>query len=238
MGAFLLGMLCSYVQPSEPLPLRVRQLVPLTSAVTSSEPPSLRREKMDNARKSILQMSPSSWMGCHLMKKVCGYGDKWRKRIGLGICSFSHSKHFSRCTTHRVFYVSCTVCRRLTRRALHQCQRTALLRSETGVMFGRCGLELHVRRWPPHKPFCFRPCHASCSRQFFSLSQAAKRISCTIDDSRGYTQHDIFTEPDTCPHSFTFRVFDIESQFVSRSCGGSIIFFASVDHAIALMRSD
>ena len=40
------------------------------------------------------------------------------------------------------------------------------------------------------------------------------------------------------PYNFTFTVFDVESQFASRSCGDSIIFFASVDHAFVLMKSD
>ena len=39
-----------------------------------------------------------------------------------------------------VFHVSRTVFRRFGFRALHQCQRTALLQSDTGVWFGRCGV--------------------------------------------------------------------------------------------------
>ena len=63
------------------------------------------------------------------------------------------------------------------------------------VQFCSLSLELHGRRWPPHEPSCFSPCQASCSRQLCFLSHTLKIISCTIDDSRGYIQHDTFTEP-------------------------------------------
>ena len=49
-------------------------------------------------------------------------------------------------------------------------------------------LELHARRWPPYEPPCFSPCQACCSRLLFSLSHTAKRILCTVDDSRGLSQ--------------------------------------------------
>ena len=91
---------------------------------------------------------------------------------------------------------------------------TVLVQSDTGLCFGRCGvasslfLQLHARRWPPDEPCCFSPRQASCcSRQLFSSSHKAKRISRTIDDSRGYIQHDTFTEPDTFPHNFTYYSF-------------------------------
>ena len=146
--------------------------------------------------------------------------------------------------THPVFQVHRTVCRRFGFRAHHQCQRTALLQSDTGFWFGQFGVASSLfpqsrtarGRWPPHEPSCIiSPCQASCSPQLFHSFQTAKRISCTIDDSRGYTQHDTFTEPDTFPHNLAFH---IESQFASRSCGDSIIFIASVGHAFELMRSD
>ena len=44
------------------------------------------------------------------------------------------------------------------------------------------GLEL-VRRWPPRQPSCLSTCQASCSRQLFSLSHRAKRVSCTLSQS-------------------------------------------------------
>ena len=53
--ALLLVLLCSYAQPSELLPL-------LPTFLVVRGPSSLRREKMDNARKPISQMSPSSWI--------------------------------------------------------------------------------------------------------------------------------------------------------------------------------
>ena len=51
--------------------------------------------------------------------------------------------------------------------------------------------------------------HDSCSL----CLNTAKRIPRIIDDSRGDMQHDIFTEPDTLPHNFTFHSF----WFLNRS---------------------
>ena len=56
-----------------------------------------------------------------------------------------------------------------------------------------------------------------------SLSHTAKRISCTMDDSRCYVQHDS-TEPDTFPYNLAFLT--------------PLFTFVSVDHAFVLMRSD
>ena len=64
MGPFLLVMLYSHAEPSELLLLRTPQTFchqPLRSQIRG--PSSLHHEKMDNARKPILRMSPSSWIG-------------------------------------------------------------------------------------------------------------------------------------------------------------------------------
>ena len=54
-----------------------------------------------------------------------------------GNCSFSHSKHFSRCPPAQCSTYPAPVCRRFGFRVLRQCQRTALLQSDTEVWFGR-----------------------------------------------------------------------------------------------------
>ena len=50
-------------------------------------------------------------------------------------------------------------------RALHTCQRTALVQSGFGDVVWRAvcsrSLELHARRWPPHEPSGFSPCQES-----------------------------------------------------------------------------
>ena len=109
-----------------------------------------------------------------------------------GSCSFSRSKHFSRCPTRRRFDF----------RALHWCQRTALLESDTRVWFGRYGERSSL--FPQFRTA--RTNHLTSylasarAKQvvhdsLFSLSHAAKRISFTIVDSCGCAQHDTFTEP-------------------------------------------
>ena len=108
---------------------------------------------------SVLHLSTLSntWA---MTTDLCGNGDKWRKRTGFlmwwtdsrdrhrfekhclttkgGNYSFSHSRLFA-LPSHPVFHVPRIVCRRLGFRTLHQCQRTALLQSDTGFSFGRCG---------------------------------------------------------------------------------------------------
>ena len=142
---------------------------------------------------SVLQLAtlPNTWA---ITTDLCGHGDKWRKRTRLptgwidsrDLHRFAktsiHSKRWqlflvafeALCAlpTHSVFHVPCALCRRFGCRALHQCQKTALIReSGLGDVVWRAvcsrSLELRVRRWTPHEPSCFSPCQASCSRQLF-----------------------------------------------------------------------
>ena len=106
----------------------------------------------------VLQLAtlPNTWA---MTSDLCGYGDKWRIRTGLlmgwidsrdrhrfakhcltpkgGISSFPH---LFALPTRPVFHIPCTVCGRFGFRALHQCQRPALLQTDTGFWFGRCGV--------------------------------------------------------------------------------------------------
>ena len=155
-----------------------------------------------------------------------------------GNCSLSRSKHFERCPP--------TQCS--TYPALFVYALTFVPREQPSSSLIRdSGLGVASSLFPPSRtartkvgePSCSSPCQASCSRQLFSLSQTTKRIPCTIDDSRGHIQQAIFTEPDMFPYNFMFHRFVVfASQFASRSCGHSINFSASVNHAFVLIKSD
>ena len=57
-----------------------------------------------------------------------------------GKCNLLAFEAFFALPARPAFRVPCSVCRRFGFRALHQCQRTALLQSDTGVWFGRHGV--------------------------------------------------------------------------------------------------
>ena len=136
------------------------------------------------------------------------------RRLQLFLLAF---EAFFALPTHPVFHVPRIVCRRFGFRALHQCKRTALHQSDTGFRFGRCGVASSL--FPQSRTartkvailraILLQPCQASCSWQLFSLSHTAKRSPCSIDDSRGDIQHDIFTELDTFLTTSRFTVFVI-----------------------------
>ena len=167
--------------------------------------------------------------------ELCGYGDKCRKRTGHlmgwidsrdrhrfakhcqttkgGSCSVSHLKHFSRCppsqcSTYLALFVD-ALAFVLSTSAREQPSCSLIRDSGLGDVVWRAvcsrSLGLHVRRWPPHEPSCFIPCHASCSRQLCSLSRTANRLSCTIVDQCGCAPHDTFTEPGTFLCNFTLN---------------------------------
>ena len=112
---------------------------------------------------------------------LCGYGDKWRTRTGWidsrdrhrfekhcfttkgGSCSFSHSKHFSRCpltqcSTYLALFVDALAFRLSTSSREHP---SSILIRESGV-----------GDVVSHEPSCISPCQASCSRLLFSLSHS------------------------------------------------------------------
>ena len=112
------------------------------------------------------------------------------------ICSFLRSNHFSRCpptqsSTYPTLFVD-ALAFLLSTGAREQASSSLIRDSGLGDVVQRAvcsrSLELHARRWPPYEPSCFSPCQACCSRLLFSLSHTAKRILCTIDDSRGLSQ--------------------------------------------------
>ena len=199
---------------------------------------------------------------------LCGYGDKWRKRKGLsmecfdsrdpqrfekhcfttkgGNCSFSHSNRGFALPTCPVFHVPCTVCRRCGFLALHQCQRTPFLQSDTGFLFGRYGVasslfpQSRTARTQvatfraillqpvPNKLFTTVVLFVSLSKKNFLHHQRLTRLHTTLSQCR--TRF-------LTTSCFTFFL-TLYRTFASRSCGDSFVFLASVDHAFILIRSD
>ena len=91
-------------------------------------------------------------------------------------------------STRPVFHVPCTVCRRFGFRALHQCWRSALLLSDTGVWFGRCGVASSL--FP----------QSGTARTKVATSRA---ILLQLVPSNLFTRLRT-TQPDTFPYNFVF----------------------------------
>ena len=116
--------------------------------------------------------------------------------------------------------------------ALHQCQRTALLQSDTGVWFGRCGVSRAILHQPvPSKLF-------TIVVLFVSQSHTANIILAPSTTHAHYMQDDTFIEPDTYPHNFTFLLFLTLNRTLLLEVVVTPFFFAYVDHAFVLMRSN
>ena len=157
-----------------------------------------------------------SWVGLtrgdlHRFEKHCFNNKRWQ------LFSYRFRRIFRVCPPNPVFHVPCTVCRRFGFRALHQCQRTVFLQSDTGGLVwaiscrklsvpavSNCTCEGRHHTSHLGSARALQVVHDSCS---LWVTQQKELILCTIDDSRGDTQHDIFTERDTFPYNFVFFTF-------------------------------
>ena len=184
------------------------------------------------------QMADTSWASHGHFAKHC-FTTKG------GNCSFSHSKHFSRCSpaqcsTHSALFVDALAFVLST-----SARGTALFHFDTEAWFGGCAVASKVSPqsrtarggWPLHEPSCFSQCQARCSRQLFSLSRTAKRISCNIVYSCGYVQHDFHRAGHASLQLHMCTFIYMESQFASRKF---LIFskFLMIDPVFVSMMSD
>ena len=176
---------------------------------------------------SVLQLVtlPNIWA---MTPDLRGYGDKWRTRIGLlmgWIDSRDRHRFAKHCFTTKgwqmflhafralfalrtlpVFHAPCTVYQRFGFRALHQCQRTVLLQSDSGFCFGRCGVAGSLFSNCTHEGGHLTS-HLASARAAPSTTHAVKH-NATLSQSRTR----LFT-------TSRFAFFGVESQCASRRCG-------------------
>ena len=155
-----------------------------------------------------------SWVGLtqeidNVLRKHCLTTNRWQ-------LFFLPFEAFFALPTHPVFHVHRTVCRRFVFRALslHQCQRTALLHSVTGVCSGRCGvgeqsasrsLELHVRKVATSRAILLQPVPSKLfMKVVLFVSHNKMHLLAPSTTHAVDIQHDTFTEPDTFHYNFTF----------------------------------